>query len=120
MTTKYTLKSLVNMSGGKGIKVGGEIPNLNALQVAKLLRQGTAEFKTAKELKAFNDGFEAEAKAKEEKEIEAKAILEKETLENNFLLSVTDMVNKKAALDGVVLDEKEVLEKVESLIKFFG
>lgn len=115
---KYTLIAEEFFSGVVPIKKGDEIKDLTGLQVSRFLKNGSAKFKTKKEHETYLTEYEDEEKIKLENEAKAKALLEKERLENDLINSITETVNKKAALDGVVLEESEVLEKVESLKKF--
>lgn len=114
---KYALIALVNMSGGKGVKIGERIPDLNAEQVEKLIKQGVGKFATDKEYKSFLDEFESEKRKKEEEEAKAKAILEREKNIGDLTALYTEVVKKEAALVGKVLTAKEVLAGVETLLK---
>lgn len=114
----YTLIAQEHFSGVNPIEKGEEIKNLTGEQVARSLKKGNATFKTKKELDSFIVEYEAEKQEKLENEAKAKALLEKELLENDLINTLTITVNAKAALDGVVLKEDEVLKKVEALKKF--
>lgn len=117
MSKTYTLIAKSNFSGKKTIKIGDEIKELTAEQVARFLKKDSGEFANKKDQDVFVEEYEAEVKAKLENEAKAKALLEKEKLENDLNLSIQDVVMKRAALNGKVLSESETLAEIEVLLK---
>lgn len=115
MENKYTLIASVNMSGNT-IKVGEEIPNLNFLQVAKLLKQGVAHFKTKKEEKEFKDIYEAEEKKAQEVKAKEAAEAKRKVLTDELSLIYTDAVKKEAEIKGIVMEDAQILANVEALL----
>ncbi len=120
MMKTYTLIAIVSMSGIKAIKVGEEIPNLNAEQVLKLTKQGTAKFTDEKQHKKFIAEYKNVKELEKEKEAKVKAILKQSVLQNELNELYLATVLKEAELSGEVLSDEETLNAVETIAKRDG
>ena len=114
---RYTLIAEQHFSGATPIKIGDKIKDLSGLQVSRFLKNGSAKFKTEKEHEDFIKEFKDEVKQKEETEAKAKALLQKEQLQNELISICTDAVKKAAEVEGTVLEDEEILSNVEKIIK---
>lgn len=103
------------LSGTDGSKIVGDPIEVAEESVLNYLAKGIAKFKTQKEHDAFMEKTKKVKAEADAKEAAANAIIRKEHLENELNALYTDVVLKEAELNGVVLDEEQILEMVEEL-----
>jgi len=104
-----------HLSGADGALDIGDPIEVTDEQAISYIEKGIAGFKTQKEHDAFM-GKVKNIKAKvAANQAEAKAIIQKEHLENELNALYTDVVLKEAELNGVVLNDEQILEMVEEL-----
>ena len=114
---KYSLIAKQHFSGiENAINIGDEIKDLTPIEVNRFLESDSAEFKTKKDYDSFLIEYQEAEKERLENEAKAKAILNYETIKNELIVLITDLVKKEAELLGLVYDEKEILAKVEELL----
>ena len=114
---KVKLIMLMALSGASGsLKVGEEVE----VDEATAVRYIKGKIAKAESKKVHNDLMGKHEKMEEqrlEREAQAKALLEKEALQNELTSLYTDVIKKEAQYQGILLEEKEVLAKVEELLK---
>lgn len=111
------VKLLTGRSGADGSHVPGDKIDLPAKEAISLILSNQAE---PVNKKAYEAALADQQKVKfedEEKQAEAKSILEKEKLETELNGLYNDVVLKEAELNGVVLNGEQILEMVEELKK---
>ena len=117
MAKSYTLIAKVHFSGlDTDINIGEEIKNLTPMEVERYLSSDSASFKTGEELESYLVELDEVKREQAEKEAQAKAILEHETIKNDLIAMYENVVKKEAELLGLVYEEKEILSKVEELL----
>lgn len=114
---KYSLIAKQHFSGiENAINIGDEIKDLTPIEVNRFLESDSAEFKTKKDYDSFLIEYQEAEKERLENEAKAKAILNYETIKNELIVLITDLVKKEAELLGLVYDEEIILNKVEELL----
>lgn len=105
-----------HLSGAKSYEAGSEI-EVSDSEAASMIKKGMAELKTPEETAKFFKKLETVEKKRAEAEAEAKAILEKDRLENELVGLYHDVVLKEAEINGAILEPEEILAMVENLKK---
>lgn len=114
---KYSLIAKQHFSGiENAINIGDEIKDLTPIEVNRFLESDSAEFKTKKDYDSFLIEYQESEKERLENEAKAKAIVSYETIKNELIVLITDLVKKEAELLGLVYDEEIILNKVEELL----
>lgn len=107
---------LQHLSGAKTFAVGDEL-DVDDAQAIRFINKGIAKCKNKADLEKLRERVTKIETENASRYAEAKAILEKDILEAELNGLYNDVVLKEAALNGVVLDGKQILEMVEELKK---
>lgn len=107
---------LVHLSGAKSHEAGTEL-DVDDAQALRFIDKDIAKCKNPADLPKLRARIEKIESDNASRDAEAKAILEKDTLEAELNGLYNDVVLKEAALNGVVLDGEQILEMVEELKK---
>jgi len=106
-----------HISGADGAKEIGDTIEVTDAQAVAFIEKGIAGFKTQKELEAFMKKVSKLKAEKAEADAKANAVLKQSAIQNELNQLYLEVVLKEAELNGEVLNEEEVENAVESIMK---
>lgn len=114
------LELLMPLSGTNGtFEAGEEITVGDDATALRYVEKGIAKFKNKQEHDAFLKKVDAIKKQEAEKKAQAEAIIKQEQLRAELNSLAAQIVIKAAQVNGVSLNEEEIVEGVESLLAMF-
>ena len=106
-----------HISGTKGTYEVGDKIVVDDATALRYIKKEIALPKKQKDLEEFLKKAQEIEKAQAEKEAQAKALLEQERLKAEVIVLYGKVVEKEAELKGEVLDNEEIVTRVEELLK---